>query len=99
MGEDSRYRQPLRNRTRGCLGLHDPLTGIAGALEPDIADHLPVRRHLVEHFGDVVAAGPQRAAAARAGGGRGMDDGFPEQVCRQWPADRDCLFGSHIGSR
>ena len=58
MAQQTRCGQPPRNRSRWGVGLDHPLARITGALRPDMPDHLPVRRHIVEHFGDVFADRP-----------------------------------------
>src|SRR5271166_4177045 len=77
------------DRQRRHRRLHDGLAGPAAQLRPQVADHLEAGRDVFEHFALVLAdAAEGRAAAARAGAGRLVDDGLARQVRGQRPADR-----------
>ena len=54
---------------RRCRGLGDGVAGITGIFRPDVADDLEVSRHVVEHFGHVLAELAHAAAACGTGAG------------------------------
>ncbi len=72
--------------------LHDAVAAAAAQLRPHLADHLEVRRHVLEHLGDVFAELPQRAAAIGAGFLLRRDGSdFARQVLGQRPPRRLAL--------
>ena len=69
--------------------LRDLLAGAAAELLPHVLGHEPLPRHDIERLGDVLAdLRKLRAAAARAGGRRRVDNAPPWQMSREVPARR-----------
>ena len=77
-----------RDRMRGRRRLGDRLAGPAGELLAHVLDHLPLARHHLQRLGHVLAQLAQRAAAARAGRRRRIDDALARQMLGQRPARR-----------
>jgi hypothetical protein len=58
-----------RRRHRRCRCLGDHIARLAGIFGPDMADHLEVARHVIQHLGHVLAQLAHAAAAGRADAG------------------------------
>jgi hypothetical protein len=87
VGEELRPRPSARDRVRWGGRLADRFAGPAGELLAHMLDHLPLARNELQRLGHVLADLTQcRAAAARAGQGRWIDDPIAGQMVRQWSA-------------
>jgi hypothetical protein len=71
------------DRQAGSRGLGDALAATAGHLRTHVPGDAERSRHVLQHLGHVFAETPQRAAAFRAGTGRGMLHHVARQVFRQ----------------
>ena len=61
--QQTRSRQPARDRPARRRCLHDALARRAAQLRPHMPDHLEARRHVLQHLGNIFAQRTQRAAA------------------------------------
>ena len=57
---------PARNRARGRIRLGNVVASGAGELWPDVTNDLKTRRHVLEHFRDILTQRLKMAAALRA---------------------------------
>ena len=93
MGEQLWPGAPARDRVRWGGRLADRFAGPAGELLAHVLDHLPLARNELQRLGHVLADLAQcRAAAARAGRGRRIDDPLARQMLGQRPASRPAPF-------
>ncbi len=87
LGQQPWSRPAALDRQRRHRRLVNALAGPAGEARPDVADHLELRRHVVENFRDVLADDVQLAAAGRTGAARRLVPAFlPRQMAGQRPA-------------
>jgi hypothetical protein len=84
MGEQFWAHAPARNRVRRDGRLADRFTGPAGELLAHMLDHFPLAGDQFQRLGHVLADFAQsRAATARVGSRRRIDDALPRQMLGQ----------------
>ena len=86
--QQCRRGQAAVNGQAGSRGLHDTVAAAAGQLRTHVADDAEHCRHVIEHFGDILAQPVQRAAAFRTGAGCGMFHRLARQIFGKRPARR-----------
>jgi hypothetical protein len=72
----------------GCRRLRDAVATLARQLRTHVANDADHRRHVVQHFGDVLAQTVQSAAAFGTGAGCGVFHSRARQVFGERPARR-----------